>query len=426
MLLKSSPTNLITLNFLSRKQAGSIAAEYGTPVFVYDEARLLEQARSALAFKAPFGLTVRYAMKANPLRAILQTFNAAGIHIDASSGYEATRAVLAGIPADHIMVTSQELPSNLRELVSQGVLFNATSLHQLATYGKLFPGTEISIRVNPGIGSGHNRKTNTGGPSAGFGIWHEELEDASAILSRHRLKLTKLHTHIGAGTNPEAWTLAAGLTLDIARKLPGISTINLGGGFKIARMPNEHATDISLAGEAISAAITDFHLETGRRLHLEIEPGTFMVANAGSLISQVQDISHTGEQGFTFLKLDTGLTEIMRPSLYGSQHPIIVIGSSSKVTREYVVIGHTCETGDLLTPKPGHTDIPDARVLEEASIGDLVVIEGTGAYCASMSATGYNSFPTAPEVLLRASGETKLVKRPQTLDQQVAGELELE
>jgi diaminopimelate decarboxylase len=424
MLSETVSVQIEKLRFLNPTQVISLAAKYGTPLFVYDEATLTKRAQGALAFPAPFGLTVRYAMKANPLAAILRVLSGVGVHIDASSGYEATRAIRAGIPPSHIMITSQQLPENLQDLVEQGVLFNATSIHQLEAYGRLFPGREISVRLNPGLGSGHTRKTDTGGPTAGFGIWHEQIPDIHQIARAHHLKVTKIHTHIGSGTDPRVWEEAASSTLALVEKFRDVTTVNLGGGFKVARMASESSTDLKIVGSVVAELLVNFHLQTGRKLHLEIEPGTYLVANAGSLISHVQDIVNTGTAGFTFLKLNTGLTEIMRPSLYAAQHPLVVVGKNlDAALKEYVVIGHTCESGDLLTPEPGHADTPATRLLQEAQIGDLVVIEGAGAYCSSLQAAGYNSFPTAAEVMVTASGHTNLIKHSQNLDQLLAAEI---
>jgi diaminopimelate decarboxylase len=424
MLATSEHKTIEQLRFLSPDQAQNISRQYGSPVYIYDEATLARRAGQALRFKAPFGLTVRYAMKANPLAAILRIFNAQGLHIDASSGYEAHRAMKAGIEAAHIMITSQQLPTDLQNLISRGVLFNATSLHQLETYAKLFPNTAVSIRLNPGIGSGHNTKTDTGGPTSSFGIWHENIPQAKAIAGAHGLTINRIHTHIGSGNDPQKWHEAARLTVGMIEHFPDVATINLGGGFKIARMTGEVPTDLEPVSELIAQIITDFHASTGRRLHLEIEPGTFLVANAGALITKVVDHTSTGASGYNFLKLDTGLTEIMRPSLYGAQHPIVVVNDRAPLLKPYVVVGHTCESGDLLTPEPGQPETPAARLLQEAEIGDIVVIEGTGAYCASLSAKGYNSFPEPAEVLLALTGEARLVKRGRGLNDQIASELE--
>jgi diaminopimelate decarboxylase len=156
---------------------------------------------------------------------------------------------------------------------------------------------------------------------------------------------------------------------------------------------------MSHIGQVIADELTLFKSETGRELALELEPGTFMVANAGVLLSTVEDIVDTGADGFTFLKLDTGMNDILRPSLYGAQHPIGLLNTSSE-QHDYVVVGHNCESGDLLTPAPGDPETLGPRTLNKANIGDLVAIGGTGAYCASMAAHGYNSFPSAHEVLI--------------------------
>jgi diaminopimelate decarboxylase len=112
---------------------------------------LREAAEQVLALPAPFGFTPRYAMKANSNRTVLKLFDSMGLHIDASSGYEAERAMAAGIPGGKIQLTAQELPKNLKELVEAGVLYNACSLHQIEAYGKLFPGTALAVRINPGV-----------------------------------------------------------------------------------------------------------------------------------------------------------------------------------------------------------------------------------------------------------------------------------
>lgn len=404
------------LNFLTKEQVRAVAEKFGTPVFVYDEKTLRSQARAALAFPAPYGLTVRYAMKANPNRHILSLFQEEGIKIDASSGYEVERAIKAGIEPADILLTSQELPKNLKDLVQKGVHFNACSLHQLEVYGKLFPDSEVSVRINPGIGSGHSTKTNVGGPSSSFGIWHEYIDKILDTAQRHKLTITRLHTHIGTGANPAIWTRAARLSLQALERFPDVKTLNLGGGFKIARMHDEIATDLQKVGQAIAQELRRFQEQTGRKLHLEIEPGTFLVGNAATLVSKIQDIVDTGSDGHEFLKLDSGMTEILRQSLYGSQHPMIVVNDRPEQHKKYVVVGHCCESGDLLTPYPAEPDAVDERALQQAEIGDFLVMEGVGAYCAHMSAQNYNSFPVCSEVMLKKDGSFTEIRHRQSLE----------
>ena len=308
------------------------------------------------------------------------------------------------------------MPKNLKNLIGKGVLFNACSLHQLDIFGQQLPNHEVGIRINPGLGSGHSNRTNVGGPSSSFGIWHEYIAQAKEIASKYKLKITRLHTHIGSGSDPDVWLKVAKMSIELVNHFPDVSTLDLGGGFKVARMANEKSTDIEAVGQLISEELVNFYNKTGRKLKLEIEPGTFLVANAGSLVTSVIDIVDTGKDGYEFIKINSGMAEILRPSLYGAQHPIVVVNNSS-ILKNYVVVGHCCESGDILTPKPGDPEGIATRQLHSAEIGDTLVIEGVGAYCASMSADNYNSFPTATQVLLKESGDLQQIARAQTLDE---------
>jgi diaminopimelate decarboxylase len=413
-----------TLKFLTPEQAEAIRSQFGTPVYVYDERTVKAQAREALGFPNAFGLTVRYAMKACPNAAIIRILTGCGLHIDASSGYECDRAMRAGVAAEKISLSTQEFPDDFRRLFQAGIRFNACSLGQLRRFGEQFPGGELGIRFNPGLGSGGTVKTNVGGPASSFGIWHEYRGEVQELVEEHGLRVVRIHTHIGSGSDPAVWQRVARLSLELVRAFPGVTTLNLGGGFKVGRMSYEESTDLAEVGRPIREAFEELAQETGRRLHLEIEPGTFLMANSCALLSSIQDIVDTGEEGCRFLKLDMGMTELLRPALYASQHPIVVLPRTDTGTLlPYVAVGHCCESGDLLTPAPEHHDVLHARELPEAQPGDLCVIEGTGAYSSAMSAKNYNSFPEAPEVLLRETGESVLIRRRQTLDQILENEI---
>lgn len=427
---KVSEKGLLSMSFtffLNEEQVQTIAKEFGTPVYVYDEKRLHEQAQNALRFPVPYGLTVRFAMKACPNAEILRIFHRLGLYMDASSGYEVVRALRAGIPPHHIQLTAQELPEDLRTFVDKGVWFNASSLHQLKTYGKMFPDSEVSVRVNPGLGSGHSNRTNVGGPSSSFGIWHEFLPEVVRIAERFRLKITRMHTHIGSGADPEVWVRCARLALDAAAVLPTVTRLSLGGGFKVARMPHEQQADLDEIGRRVAVEVKNFSRKHRRKLHIEIEPGTYLVAHAGVIICRVIDIVNTGKGGYHFIKVNTGMTEILRPSLYGAQHPIQLVPARQRKIREkekpFVVVGHCCESGDILTPEPGNPEGIAPRLLPTPRIGDYLVIGATGAYCAAMPAKNYNSFPEAPEVLVEKTGAFKLIRTRQTVEDMLKNEI---
>lgn len=145
--------------FLSAQIVQAVNVQFGTPTYIYDRSTLIAQAQKALQFPNLFGLKVRFAMKACPNAAILQLFSGLGICFDASSGFEVLRLVRAGVSPATISLSSQELPSNLKELIELGIDFNACSIHQLRSFGKLFPGGKCGVRFNPGKGSGGTGKT---------------------------------------------------------------------------------------------------------------------------------------------------------------------------------------------------------------------------------------------------------------------------
>ncbi len=414
------------MRFLNEHQIEAIRGRFGTPTYVYDQRELEAAADRVLAFPTPCRLVGRFAMKALPSAAVLRLFDARGLHIDASSGFEVERALRAGIAPEKIQITAQELPKDLKGLVQRGVLLNACSLHQLRVYGRFFPGAEVSIRINPGKGSGHNNRTNVGGPGASFGIWHERLDEVQAVAREFDLRITGMHTHIGSGGDPEVWKHCAALTLGIAERLPDLTRLSLGGGFKVARVEGETEADLEAIGEALRPELSRFVAERGgERFQLEIEPGTYLVAHAGAILAEIVDVVETGPEGYEFLKVDTGMTELLRPALYGAQHPLDVVAhgrGQSGDERDYVVVGHCCESGDILTPAPGDPEGLAPRRLPRAEIGDTLVIGGAGAYASGLAGKNYNSFPEAAEVLIDREGEARLIRERQSLDQLLQNE----
>lgn len=407
--------------FIDSGLARRIADAHGTPCYVYSQERLEQQADAMLAFPNAFGLTVRFAMKACPSAAVLRIFHRKGLHIDASSGWEVRRALRAGFEPARISLSTQELPADFAELLSLGVEINACSLDQLERIGRAAPGHAIGLRFNPGKGSGGTGKTNVGGPDSSFGIWHGLAGRAAEIVAEHRLRVVRIHTHIGSGSDPAVWQEVVAVSLALVALFPTATALNLGGGYKVARVEGEKGTDPALIGAPVRAAFAAFALEHGQRLRLEIEPGTFLVANAGAVLAAVGDVVRTDAR--TFVKLDTGMTEILRPSLYGAQHPVTFYPAQANGRAvDTVVVGHCCESGDLITCAPGQSEVLAPRALPPVARGDLAVIGGAGAYCAAMSAKNYNSFPEAPEVLVGRDGAVHLIRRRQTLDQMLANE----
>lgn len=414
------------LKFLSPAQVRNIANEFGNPIYVYSENKLKRSAQEALNFPNAFGLRVRYAMKANSTAEIIKLFNSMNVHFDASSSYEVKRLLMIGIEPDKIQLTAQELAPNLKELVEKGVLFNACSLRQLETYGKLFPGKGVCVRINPGIGSGHANRVNVAGPASSFGIWYDYFDEIKAIAEKYDLVIDTLHTHIGSGSDPAVWEKVTKMNLDAVKAFPNVTTLNMGGGFKIARLPEEKTTDLQEIGSKVKAYFEAFYKETGREIKLEIEPGTYLVAANGALIAEIDDIVDTGKDGYTFLKTNTGMSDILRPTLYGVQHEMNLVPRENELpieTEDVVIVGHACESGDILTPTPGDSEGIATISLPKAEIGDYLLIEDAGAYSSSMTAINYNSFPRVSEVMIKENGEFMLIRKRQTMEQMIENEI---
>ncbi len=371
-----------------------------TPRYEYSKRRLSEKITYLQNLALPYGYTLRYAVKANPFPQIITMMHEAGVHFDASSSYEACELIAQGIPPEHISLSSQQSAHTLQELVRSGVLYVATSLHQLDQYVALVEKPlEVAVRINPEFGQGHNKRTNTGGVNSSFGIWHEYIPEVLQKTAEAGIRIHRLHMHIGSGADPRVWEKVIDQALATVLQFPDVEILDIGGGFKVHRYGDEKEADMELIAKMCNLKLIEFLKTTGRKIHLEIEPGTYFIAHAGVLVAHIDDIVATGKEGYTFLRLNTGMNDFLRSTLYGAQHRIAVINNSIAI-KKYVVVGHNCESGDILTPVLGNPEEIEVRELAEAHIGDEVRIYDCGAYCASMRARGYNSFPDALEVMV--------------------------
>jgi len=421
------------------------AERFGTPLYLYDETLIVQRCQALLRMPNAFGLEVRYAMKANPGLALLQVIASQGLGVDASSINEAKRAHLAGVPYGQMMLTTQDVPlgderASLEAMLRDGMTYNICSQRQLELVLPFLKrhAVKIAIRINPGVGTGESVTRNTGDKYSSFGIHLAQLDGVKQLLTTSKVRIEHVHAHIGSGGDPKVWRDNIDRMLQLMEQhFPDAKVINLGGGFKEARMPDDIAADIEELGQFAKLRFLEFREKTGRSLTVAIEPGTYIVANAGYLVTTVVDIKSSGPDGFQFVVLDAGMESNTRPLLYGSRHPLYVINSQgqllssefysrepSRPLEHCVVVGRCCESGDSQTlDDKGHV-VP--RQLALPAAGDFVVIGGAGAYCSSMSLGNYNSYLLAAEVLMKSDGQLVLVRRRQSFEQMVANELPIE
>ncbi|MBW2996569.1 diaminopimelate decarboxylase [Candidatus Woesearchaeota archaeon] len=409
------------------------AGRISTPQYLYDEKIIVDKCKEVLAMPNAFGLNVRYAMKANSNMALLQLITDDYLCLDCSSMGEVKRAHDADIPYDIMMLTTQEVPigedrEKLEEMMLDGLKYNVCSLRQLGKVADFAAEHDIplSIRVHPGVGSGESSTRNTGDKYSCFGIHLTDLERALEIANDKGVIFDQVHDHIGSGGDPEKWRGNIDILLQgfVGSYFPDAETVSFGGGLREARMPDETPADIQELGRYAALKIEDFYECTGRKLRMEIEPGTYVVANSGFLITKVIDKKQTGPDGFEFLIVDGGMEVNTRPLLYGSKHPFYVVSKDGELlssefeldkldpnTSKKVIVGKCCESGDSQSlDEEGHIL---ERLMADPKVGDYVVIGGAGAYCSSMSPFNYNSHLQCREALLREDGAINVIRMPQ-------------
>lgn len=404
---------------LDLEQIARLAAEHGTPYYLYDAGVIRERLASLRSFDV-----VRYAQKACSNVHILRLLREAGALVDAVSPGEIERALRAGFetrsePAGIVFTADMIDAPTLDRVVALGIPVNAGSADMLEQLGRRQPGHPVWIRVNPGFGHGHSRKTNTGGPVSKHGIWHEYLDEAMRHVEKYRLDLIGLHMHIGSGTNFEHLKQVCEAMVEQVRALGvDVRAISGGGGLPIPYREGDRPFDTNALHALWDAARARVARLVGHAVSLEIEPGRYLVGEAGVLVAEIRATKRTGAN--RFLLVDAGFNDLMRPAMYGSYHAISIVRRDgtlvSGTTQPTVVAGPLCESGDVFTQEEGGVVVP--RELPDARVGDFVVLHDTGAYAASM-ASNYNSRGLAPEILLDA-GAARLIRRRQTIDELLA------
>ncbi len=406
----------------------TLAEQYGTPLWVYDAATIQERIAQLSAFD-----TVRFAQKACSNIHILRLMRAHGVKVDAVSRGEILRALAAGYQTAHtapgaasdIVFTADLLDATtLATVIEHRVPVNAGSIDMLHQLGMSSPGHPVWLRINPGFGHGHSNKTNTGGEHSKHGIWHTDLQAALQAVADNQLQLVGLHMHIGSGVDYGHLEQVCGAMVDLvaATRAAGhdLQAISAGGGLSIPYRDGDARIDTTHYFGLWDTARRKAQEIVGHALHLELEPGRFLVAEAGVLLGEVRAVKNAGHNHFVLV--DTGFNELMRPAMYGSWHGMHVQRRGQGVlpsVRDSVVAGPLCESGDVFTQGDGGVVLP--RPLGDAQVGDLLVIHHTGAYGASMS-SNYNSRPLAAEVLIE-NGQPRLIRRRQTVDELLALEL---
>lgn len=394
----------------------SLAQREGTPLYVYSAAAIRGRLRALQAALAGLDAGVCYAVKANSNGAILRLLAEEGAGADIVSGGELWRSLRAGIPAGRIVFSGVgKSADEIGQALAAGVArFNIESRAELELLQAIASArgqvARAAVRINPDVDALTHAKISTGKSENKFGVSIAEARAWFAQADRWpSVRLDGLHMHIGSQIlSLEPVRQALRRMADFWRELQSaghhIASIDVGGGLGVRYRDGERAIDPAEYVAEIRKALAGFD---GRIL---LEPGRYLVAEAGLLLSRVL-LEKEGEAR-RFLVLDAAMNDLLRPSLYDAWHDIVPIGDAAdRPETGYDVVGPVCETGDTFAT---------GRRLPRCEAGDLVAILGTGAYGASMAST-YNSRPLAAEVLVDGD-RYALVRRRQTLDEMIEGE----
>lgn len=403
------------MNPFSSAVLRAIAQTHGTPVWAYDAATVRARIAALRAFD-----TIRFAQKANSNTHLLRLMRQEGVRVDAVSLGEIERALAAGYAADgdEIVFTADLFDhATLAKVVAAKIPVNAGSIDMLHQLGARSRGHRVWLRINPGFGHGHSNKTNTGGEHSKHGIWHASLSEALAAVRQHELQLVGLHMHIGSGVDYSHLQEVCGAMVQLVSKVDvPIEAISAGGGMVIPYREGEPIIDTAHYFSLWDAARRQIEQARGGKIGLEIEPGRYLVAEAGVLLAEVRATKQMGKNRFVLV--DAGFNDLMRPSMYGSYHEIELLPCDDvpRPMEDTVVAGPLCESGDVFTQGQGGVVL--TRPLPQAKVGDLLVFHDAGAYGASMS-SNYNTRPQIAEVLLDGD-DLRLIRRRQTVDELLA------
>lgn len=368
-----------------RDELLALAAERG-PLYVYD-AETLDRAADSVRSLGVFD-RVFYSVKANAHAGVLARLEAAGLGFECVSApeLEHVTSALPGLAGTRLLFTPNFAPAaEYRRAYELGAWVTIDSLHPLRAWPDVFRGREVLVRVDPGRGRGHHAHVRTAGAQSKFGVDPESLGELRELAAGLGVRVVGLHAHSGSGIrDSRSWREVALFLAHEAERFPDVRVIDVGGGLGVPEQPGQGPLDLEELGESLR-----LFRAANPRFELWIEPGRFLVAQAGVLLARVVQVKRKG--GVTYVGAETGMNSLIRPALYGAYHPIVNLSKLGEpATMLAHVVGPICETGDILGR---------SRRLAPAEEGDVLLIANGGAYGRVMSSR-YNLREPAGEALL--------------------------
>jgi diaminopimelate decarboxylase len=397
--------------FFGNTDPVELSESWGTPLYVYNENILRERCRDLKGLISYPNFTVNYSTKANSNIELIKIVRSEGLRVDAMSPGEIYINILAGYKPEEILYISNNVNDDeFRYAINAGVKISVDSLSQLEMLGKINSGGNVAFRLNPGVGAGHHEKVTTGGQKTKFGIEMNSIPEVKRIVKKYNLNLIGINQHIGSlFMDSEAYLESTNNILAIARQFDDLEFIDLGGGFGIPyqKQSNQERLNLNELGRKLSDIISTWTSEYGKSIEFKIEPGRYIVAESSILLGKVH--ATKTNYGIKYIGTDLGFNVLIRPVMYDSHHDIEIYRNNEipSLKEEIVnIVGNICETGDIIAKE---------RNLPEIFDKDILGVLDSGAYGYSMS-SNYNSRLRPAEVLIDASGDPRLIRRRDTLD----------
>jgi diaminopimelate decarboxylase/aspartate kinase len=361
-------------------------AEREVNAYVYDIDTVKDAATALLNMKSLD--RVLYAMKANSNARILQVLAGLGVDFDCVSPGEVRHLleVVPGLGRKRILLTLNFAPREEYEwALESGINLTLDNLYPLREWPGIFKGGEVFIRLDPGQGRGHHEHVRTAGVHSKFGIPRFELDDLVRLVEEADVRVVGVHAHSGSGIlDPEAWRTVAGELIKVARRFPTVRVLDLGGGLGVPERPGDKDFDLQQLDRTLSEI-----KKAWPEYELWLEPGRFLVARAGVLLTHVTQVKGKGDM--RYIGVGTGMNSLIRPALYGAYHEIVNLSRLDDPSTDTVtVVGPICETGDRLGSD---------RLLPESRENDVILIVNTGAYGYVMG-SNYNMRGIAGEIVI--------------------------
>ena len=286
-------------------------------------------------------------IKANPCPAVVRALLAEGYGIDAVSPGEVELALALGCPADKICYTENNMTdAEQAEAVAHGVMINCGSLDRLRRLAEAGV-KQAAVRFNPDIGDSEHAHTLTAGPLTKFGIHHSQIAEVRAIEAEFGMQVVGCHMHIGSNVlNADSYAGAMAVIVEAAKGLPHLQWVDVGGGLGVPYQPDQAPIDIEAVGRSADQLIADLEAFHARPLELRLEPGRYLVAEAGYLLTTVTSVK-TNPDGRTYVGCDSGFNHLIRPMMYGSYHPIANVSNPQGAAQVVDIVGNICESGDV-------------------------------------------------------------------------------